>query len=74
MRLSDKRYDILKFLCQIGLPATGACYFGLSQIWGFPYAEEIVGTISVICTFIGAILGISGKVYWSDKEILEKEI
>ena len=32
MRLSDKRYDILKFLCQIGLPATGACYFGLSQI------------------------------------------
>ena len=63
MKLSNKVYDILKFVAQILLPALGALYFGLSQLWGFPYAEEIVGTITLIDTFLGAILGISTHNY-----------
>lgn len=63
MKLSNKTYDILKWIALILLPAIGTLYFGLAQIWNLPYAEEIVGTITVIDTFLGAILGISTSSY-----------
>lgn len=63
MKFPNKVYDILKWIALILLPALGALYFGLSQIWGFPYGEEIVGTISIIDTFLGALLGISTMNY-----------
>lgn len=63
MKLSNKAYDVLKWITIIVLPAISALYFGLAQIWGFPYAEQVVGTIAVICTFLGAILGISSANY-----------
>lgn len=63
MKLSNKVYDALKWIALILLPAVSALYFGLSQIWGFPYGEEIVGTISIIDTFLGALLGISTANY-----------
>lgn len=59
MTLSNKAYDIIKWVAQYLLPALGALYFALSQIWGLPYGEEIVGTITAIDAFLGAILGIS---------------
>lgn len=63
MKMSNKVYDILVWVVQIVLPAIGTLYFGLAQIWGFPYAEEIVGTIAVITTFLGTILKISNAKY-----------
>lgn len=63
MILPSKAYDILKFIAQIVLPALGTLYFALAGIWGFPYGEEIVGTIMAIDTFLGAILGISTMQY-----------
>lgn len=59
MRLPDKVYDILKWIAQYLLPALGTLYFALANIWGLPYAEQIVGTITAIDAFLGAILGIS---------------
>ena len=59
MKLKNETYDILKWIALVLIPAIGALYFGLSQIWGFPYGEEIVGTLTLIDTFLGAILGIS---------------
>lgn len=61
--MSNKTYDVLKWIAQILLPALGALYFGLAQIWGLPYAEQIVGTITVIDAFLGALLGISTVQY-----------
>ncbi len=63
MKMSNKIYDILKWVAMVLLPAVGTLYFALSGIWGFPYGEEIVGTITVIDTFLGALLGISGINY-----------
>ena len=63
MKLSNSTYDILKYLTIIVLPAIGALYTGLSQIWQLPYAAEIPATITVICTFLGAILCISTAEY-----------
>ena len=63
MFLNNKTYDILKWIAQYLLPALGTLYFTLSQIWGFPYGEEVIGTISAISIFLGVLLGISTNNY-----------
>lgn len=65
--LSNKTYDILKYFCQIVLPAIGTLYFALAGIWGFPYGEQIVGTITAVDTFLGILLGIS-TIQYNKKE------
>ena len=67
MKMSNDTYDILKFICQIILPATATLYFALAGIWGFPYGEQIVGTITAIDTFLGVCLGISSSQYKKDE-------
>ena len=61
--MSNKMYDVLKYIAQIVLPALGTLYFALAGIWGFPFGEQIVGTITAIDTFLGVILGISSMNY-----------
>ena len=63
MKMSNSVYDMLKFIAQIFLPAVGTLYFALAQIWGLPYAEQIVGTITAVDAFLGALLGISTMQY-----------
>lgn len=63
MKMSNKVYDILKWTAQCILPALGTLYFALASIWGFPYGEQVVGTITAIDAFLGAILGISSFNY-----------
>ena len=61
--MSNKTYDILKKIAQIWLPAIATLYFAIASIWGMPYSEEIVGTITAVDAFLGAILGISTHNY-----------
>ena len=63
MKMSNQVYDVLKWIAQILLPAVGTLYFALAGIWGFPYGEQIVGTITSIDTFLGVCLGISSSQY-----------
>lgn len=63
MNLSNKAYDILKWIAQYFLPAIGTLYFAIAGIWGLPYAEQVVGTITAIDTFLGVILGVSAAKY-----------
>ena len=63
MKLSNKMYDTLKWIAQYLLPAIGTLYFTLAGIWGFPYGEQVVGTITAIDTFLGIMLGISTAQY-----------
>lgn len=69
MKLPNWLYDTLKWITIILLPALGTLYFALSGIWGFPYAEQIIGTITAIETFLGALLGISTISYNKNKEV-----
>ena len=69
--MQGKVYDILKFIAQIVLPALGALYGTLAGIWGLPYGEAIVATISAIDVFLGAILMIDSNRYFKDKQIIE---
>ena len=66
--MSDKVYDVLKWIALILLPAAGTLYFALAGIWGFPYAEEIVGTITAVDTFLGVVLGISSAKYGKSRK------
>ena len=64
--MSDKVYDILKFIAQIVLPALATFYLTLAGIWSLPYGEQISGTIMAIDTLLGAILMISSTKYNSN--------
>ena len=61
--MSNKMYDALKWIALVFLPALATLYFALAGIWGFPYGEEIVGTITAADTFLGVLLGISSAQY-----------
>lgn len=61
--MSNKVYDVLKWIALVGLPAITALWLTLANIWGFPYAEAIGATLAAITTFLGALLGISSLQY-----------
>ena len=61
--MNTKVYDVMKWIAMYLLPALGTLYFALAGIWGLPYGEQIVGTITAIDTFLGVILGISTTQY-----------
>ena len=67
MKLSNRLYDILKWVTMIVLPALATAYTGLAAVWGWPYADEIAKTSAVVCTLLGALLGISTAQYNKDK-------
>ena len=67
MKLSNRVYDILKWIATILLPGLGTLYFALCSIWGFRYGEQVVGTITAVDTFLGVLLGISSATY--NKEV-----
>lgn len=66
--MKNKLYDLLKWIAQYFFPAMGTLYFVLSGIWGFPYGEQVVGTITAIDVFLGVILGISSAQYNKTKD------
>lgn len=72
MFLNNKLYNILKWVGQVVLPGTAVLYSAISVIWGFPYTEEIVGTILAVDVFVGAILGISNMQYQAKLQKAEK--
>lgn len=63
MKMSNKMYDLLKWIAMYFLPALGTLYFALAGIWGLPYGEQIVGSITAVDTFLGVLLGISTAQY-----------
>lgn len=70
--MSNRLYDILKYVAQIVLPACATLYFSLASIWNLPYGEEVVGTITAIDAFLGICLKISTNNYNSKKAMNEE--
>ena len=71
MKMSNKVYDVLKWIAMYLLPAIATLYFALAGIWNLPYGEQIVGTLTAIDTFLGVILGISNAQYKKAIESIE---
>lgn len=82
MKLSDKTYDILKWLSLVVFNAIGVLYKTLAAVWNLPFGEQVMTTCAAIALFIGALIGISTAEYnktkvkpfvWHDPEIEDKE-
>lgn len=63
--MSDKAYDVIRILGNIVLPALATLYGTLAGIWGLPYGEQIVASISAVALFLNALLKISSDNYWT---------
>lgn len=63
MKLSNKVYDVLKWMALIVLPAVATFYSVLASIWGLPFADQIPATITAIDALLGALIGISTVKY-----------
>ena len=61
--MTNKIFVFFFFFFLIVLPAIGTLYFAVAGIWGLPYGEQIVGTITAVDTFLGALLGLSAYKY-----------
>ena len=61
--MNSKTYDILKWIAQYLLPGVGTLYFALSGIWGLPYGEQVIGTITAVDVFLGVLIGVSANQY-----------
>ena len=66
--MSNKIYDISKFVAQIVLPALATFYVTIASLWNLPYPEQISGTIMAVDTLLGAILMISSNNYNKKEE------
>lgn len=66
LKLNDNLYNLLKWITLVVIPALTTAYVGLSAVWGWPYATEIAKTSAVVCTLLGALLGISTATYYKD--------
>lgn len=73
MKIPDKVYDAMKWVCMILLPALAFGYGQLSEIWGLPMAEQIPKTINLIATIIGILIGVSTYNYKRDNDIIVKK-
>lgn len=63
MKLSNKTYDILKWIAMFFLPALALLVQSVFGIWGIPYGEQVAATIVAVNAFLGACLGISNINY-----------
>ena len=69
MKMNDKLYSVLKWLCIIALPAIASFYYMIAEIWKLPYSDEVPRTITGIATLIGALIGVSALSYNENKTI-----
>ena len=67
MKLPNRVYDVLKWVTLVCIPALATAYVGLSAVWGWPYADAIAKTAAVVCTLLGALIGISTAQYNKEK-------
>ena len=72
--LSNKAYDILKFIAVVLLPALGTLYFTLANTWGLPAAEQVLGTGAAFATFLGVVLKLGDRSYNNSKQQYDGEI
>ena len=63
MKLKNSTYNVLKFVALVFLPALGTAYFAVAGIWHLQHTTQIIGTITAVDTFLGALLHVSSKPY-----------
>lgn len=63
MTFSSKTYNILKWGTMILMPALTTLVATIGPLWGLPYIDQIVPTMTALTAFMGALVGISTQQY-----------
>lgn len=61
--MSDKTYNIMKWIVQYILPGLGVLYAIIAGAANLPYAEVVLAIVMAVDWFLGVILGISTNQY-----------
>lgn len=69
MKISNRMYDVLKWVAILFLPALAILIRTVFVIWNIPYGDQISATIIALQVFLGAILGVSTLNY--NKEVID---
>lgn len=68
--MSDKVYNLLKYLSAIALPALATLIIAIGEIWGLPIMAPIAATVTAVAAFLGALIVKSSLSFFKDKEIV----
>ena len=63
MKLPNKVYDVLKWIVMVCIPALTTAYVGLDSVFCWGYADVVAKVSAIVCTLIGALIGISTAQY-----------
>lgn len=63
MKMSNKTYDVLKWVSLVALPAVIAFYGVVGATCNIPYTEQVLTIAVAFNTMLGALLGISTAKY-----------
>ena len=68
MKLSNKAYDILKWLVIVFAPALMTLVAGLGATGLIANTDVIVTVIGLVATFVGGLIGVSTRNYNKEEE------
>lgn len=51
--MTNKTYNFIRFLAEIGITAIGTFYKVVAEIWSLPYGEAVLATCVALSTLIG---------------------
>lgn len=63
LMLTNKTYDVLKWVCLIVFPALEALLTIVGNIWAIEAMPKIVMTLNAVAAFLGALIGVSTANY-----------
>ena len=66
--MSNKVYDVLKWIALVALDAVGVFYKTMGGIWGLPFGDEVLATCAALSLLLGALIGVSSAQY-SKKQV-----
>ena len=61
--MSNKTYDVLKWIALVALDAVGVFYKAIATIWGIPYGDEVLATCAALSLLLGTLIGVSSTQY-----------
>lgn len=67
MKFTDRVYKFIKYFITIFLPAVGALYYGIAEVWGFDKTYPVNATINTIIAFLGVLIGVSTRQFNKNK-------
>ena len=57
--MSNKTYDVLKWIALVALDAVGLFYSTIATIWVLPYGDQVLETCVALSLFLGTLVGVS---------------